>query len=102
MAKVVYIEWLDGTSATEIVGVYENDVEAYEARENADYKLVKEGHDTFDEVRVWVEDIDITRDEAITNFEISLVKYALAGRPVVVRCGLADKIESILRKFLVD
>ena len=61
MAKVVYVDWKDRQFEPEIVGVYENESKGYEARENKEYELREEGYDTDEEVRVWIEDIEITR-----------------------------------------
>ena len=61
MAKVVYVDWKDRQFEPEIIGVYEDESKGYEARENKEYELRKEGYDTDEEVRVWIEDVEITR-----------------------------------------
>lgn len=61
MAKVVYVDWKDRQFESEIVGVYEDESKGYEARENKEYELREEGYDTDDEVRVWIEDVEIIR-----------------------------------------
>lgn len=60
MAKVVYIDWKDRQYPPEIIGVYMNDSDGYDARETKEYELKAEGYDTDEEVSVWIEDIDIT------------------------------------------
>lgn len=62
MAKVVYVDWRDRVEEPEIIGVYETGSDAYQARDNKENELIKEGYDTDEEVRVWIEDIEITRN----------------------------------------
>ena len=59
MAKVVYVDWKDRQFETEIVGVFKNDDDGYRARESKEYELREEGYDTDEEVRVWIEDVEI-------------------------------------------
>ena len=100
MAKVVYTDWKDRAEEPEIIGVYENDVDGYSARANKEDELKEEGYDTDEEVRVWIEDIEIKRKETVSESEIELVMNALAGQPIVASSKLADKIENILRNYL--
>jgi hypothetical protein len=60
MAKVVYVDWKDRRFEPEIVGVYLNEDKGYKAREDKEYELKAEGYDTDEDVRVWIEDVDIT------------------------------------------
>lgn len=101
MAKVVYVDWRDRMYEPEIIGVYECDSEGYTARENKEYELKDEGYDTEEEVRVWIEEIGIVRDEKITNEDIKLIMSALCGTPIVTSAQLADKVERILKRYLV-
>lgn len=100
MAKVVYTDWKDRIEEPEIVGIYENDDDGYRARSNKEDEFNEEGYDTDEEVRVWIEDIEITREETINESEIELVMNALAGHPVVTSAKFADKIEKILRNYV--
>lgn len=102
MAKVVYTEWFNDElmEDAEVIGVYENDSDGYKARENKETELKEDGYDTEDDVRVWIEDIEIVRDEVITNNEIELVMNALAGHPIMTSSKFADKVERILKKFV--
>lgn len=59
MAKVVYTDWKDRQFEPEIIGVYRNDDDGYRAREAKEYELREEGYDTDEEVRVWIEDVEI-------------------------------------------
>lgn len=61
MAKVVYVDWADRKYPPEIIGVYLRDDDGYEARECKEDELKQEGYDTVDEVRVWIEEVDITQ-----------------------------------------
>lgn len=102
MAKVVYTEWLNDElmEESEVIGVYENDSDGYKARESKEDELKEDGYDTEDDVRVWIESIDIVRDEVITNNEIELVMNALAGHPTMTSSKFADKVKRILKKFV--
>jgi hypothetical protein len=59
MAKIVYTDWKDRQFEPEIIGVYINDDDGYKAREEKENELKDEGYDIVDEVRVWIQDIDI-------------------------------------------
>lgn len=100
MAKVVYTDWKDRAEEPEIIGVFESDDDGYRARSSKDDELKEEGYDTDEEVRVWIEDVDIVRDEEMSESEIELVMNALAGHPTVTSARFADKVERILRKYL--
>lgn len=101
MAKVVYTDWQDRMEEPEIIGVYEND-DGYNAREDKEYELKEDGYDTTDDVRVWIEDVDIIRDEVITKNEIEIIMNALAGIPTLTSSKFADKVERILKKFVTE
>ena len=104
MAKVVYTEWSNRseyTEETEIVGVYEDENKAYRDRYCKEKELEEEGYDTEEDVRVWIDTINIVRDEAITNDEIELVMNALAGYTILTSSKFADKVERILKKYVV-
>ena len=96
MAKVVYIEWKYGPE-TEIIGVFEDTNKAYDIREQKEYEFKEEGYDD-DEVRVWIEDIDIVRDEFLFKDDINLALKLLANANVVSVLDL-EKITKILKKF---
>ena len=85
---------------SEIIGVYENDDDGYKARTNKEDALREDGHDTDEEVQVWIEEVSIFRSESVTENDIELVMNALAGHPVVTSAEFADKIERILRNYL--
>lgn len=59
MAKVVYVDWKDRQYEPEIVGVFRNDDDGYIARESKEDELKADGYDTDEEVRVWIEDVEI-------------------------------------------
>lgn len=61
MAKIVYVEYRESREL-DIVGVYENENIAYRIRELREYELKGEGYDTDDDVRVWIEDVNIVYD----------------------------------------
>lgn len=63
MAKVVYTDWRDRAEEPEIVGVYTNEYKAYRKREHKERELEEDGYNTEEEVRVWIEDIDIVGSE---------------------------------------
>lgn len=67
MAKVVYTDWRDRAEEPEIVGVYEDERDGYKAREKKECQLQSEGYDTDEEVRVWIEDIEITKSSKRNN-----------------------------------
>lgn len=98
MAKMVSVEWkyFDEMS---VVGIFESDMDGYRAREQKEYELKDEGHDDED-VCVWIEDIDIVRDEVITNKDVEYVISALCGVPTISNTDFADKIKRILNKFV--
>ena len=100
MAKVVYTDWRDRHYEPEIIGVFENADDGYRVRSQKEDELKSEGYDTDEEVRVWIEDIDIVHDEKVTDTEIEIIMNALAGQPTVVSSKLADKIENILKMFV--
>ena len=62
MAKIVYVEWRESREL-DILGVYENEDVAYRIRENNEYELKEQGYDTDEDVRVWIENVDIVYDD---------------------------------------
>lgn len=60
MAKIVYEQWRE-TYEINIIGVYEDEDVAYRQRETRERELMEDGEDIEDEVRVWIEDVDIIR-----------------------------------------
>lgn len=58
MAKIVYEQWRESYEVN-IIGVYTDEDKAYRVRENREYELKEEGYDTEDDVRVWIDDVDI-------------------------------------------
>lgn len=58
MAKIVYEQWRESYEVN-IIGVYTDEDKAYRVRENREYELKEEGYDTEDNVRVWIDDVDI-------------------------------------------
>ena len=99
MAKVVYTDWKDRQFEPEIIGVYEEDDDGYKARAVKEDEL-KEEYDIDEEVRVWIEEIEIHRNTTITQSEIDLVMNALAGHPVVTSANFANKVQKILENYL--
>lgn len=102
MAKVVVVftDWRDRANEPEIIGVYEEDDDGYDAAKEKEKELKEENYDTEEEVRVRIEDAEIHRRDSIDGAEIDMVMRALSGSPVVSSAECADKIERILRKYL--
>ena len=101
MSKIVYAEWLNEIRSPEIVGVFENDQEAYDVRSAKESSLQEEGFDIEDDVRVWIQDVEIVRDFHVTNNEIETIMYALSGCTVYTSAPFANRIYAILRKYIV-
>ena len=58
MAKIVYEQWRE-THEVNIIGVFKDGDRAYRVRENKEYELKEKGYDTDEDVRVWIEEVDI-------------------------------------------
>ena len=103
MAKVIYTEWLNKEldEHPEVYGVYEDGNEGYRVRESVEKDLKEEGFDTEEDVTVWIEEIEIVRDETITQKEIDVVMNALSGTPTLTTAEFANKIEKILKHYKV-
>ena len=62
MAKIVYVEYRESREL-DILGVYENEDVAYRTREDKEYELKEQGYDTDEDVRVWIEEVNIVYDK---------------------------------------